>query len=81
MHVKDGSKQVRYSGDGNDPSQWFELFPFMTSAGSGVFDLKNILPAAKASGVKHFFVEQDLVKEPEKALKASFDYLKSLQKI
>lgn len=81
MHVKDGTKQVRYSGDGNDPKQWFELFPFMTSAGSGVFDLKNILPAAKANGVKHFFVEQDLVKDPEIALKASFDYLKSLQKV
>ena len=50
----------------------------MASAGSGVFDLKNILTAAKANGVKHFYVEQDLVKDPQIALKSSFDYLKKL---
>jgi len=78
MHVKDGTKQVRFVGDGSDSKQWFELFPFMASAGSGVFDLKNILTAAKANGVKHFYVEQDLVKDPQIALKSSFDYLKKL---
>src|SRR4030095_9131432 len=61
MHVKDMSKKVRFSGDGGNPQQWIELFPYMTTAGSGVIDLKTILPKAKENGVTHFIVEQDMV--------------------
>jgi len=78
MHVKDMSKKVQFSGDGGDPKQWIELFPYMTTAGNGVIDLKKILPKAKENGVQHFIVEQDMVAEPEVALKKSFDYLASL---
>jgi len=78
MHIKDMKKKVTFAGDGGNPSQWIELFPFMTSAGSGVLDLKNILTKAKESGVKHFYVEQDMVADPQVALKKSFDYLASL---
>lgn len=78
MHVKNMKKKVRFSGDGSDPAQWIELFPFMATADDGVLDLKSILAAAQKSGVKHFFVEQDMVKDPEIALKKSIDYLKSL---
>jgi sugar phosphate isomerase/epimerase len=78
MHVKDMSKMMRFSGDGGNPSQWIELFPYMTTAGNGVLDLKKILTKAKESGVDHFIVEQDMVAEPEVALKKSIDYLKTL---
>ncbi|MES1214962.1 MAG: sugar phosphate isomerase/epimerase [Bacteroidota bacterium] len=78
MHVKDMMKKVRFSGDGGDSKQWIELFPYMTTAGSGVLDLKTILKKAKENGVKHFIVEQDIVASPEIALKKSFDYLNSL---
>jgi len=78
MHVKDMMKKVRFSGDGGDPKQWIELFPYMTTAGNGVLDLKTILTKSKENGTKHFIVEQDMVKEPEIALKKSFDYLASL---
>ncbi|HLX92513.1 MAG TPA: sugar phosphate isomerase/epimerase [Puia sp.] len=78
MHVKDMSKKVHFSGDGGDPKQWIELFPYMTTAGNGVIDLKTILPKAKECGVKHFIVEQDMVDHPEIALKKSFDYLASV---
>lgn len=78
MHVKDMKEKVRFSGDGGNPSQWIELFPYMTTAGNGVLDLKGILTAAKEAGVKHFFVEQDMVAEPETALKNSISYLKGL---
>ncbi|HBK88965.1 MAG TPA: xylose isomerase, partial [Cytophagales bacterium] len=78
MHVKDMKKKARFSGDGGDPNQWIELFPYMTSAGEGVLDLKAILTKAKASGVKHFFVEQDMVADPDVSLKKSIDYLKTL---
>jgi sugar phosphate isomerase/epimerase len=78
MHIKDMVKKVHFSGDGGDPKQWIELFPYMTTAGNGVLDLKTILTKAKENGTKHFIVEQDMVKEPEIALKKSFDYLASL---
>jgi sugar phosphate isomerase/epimerase len=78
MHVKDMSKKVQFSGDGGSSSQWIELFPYMTTAGNGVLDLKTILPKARAAGVKYFIVEQDIVADPEIALKKSHDYLASL---
>lgn len=78
MHVKDMKEQKRFAGDGGDPSQWIALFPYMTNAGDGVFDLPTILKSAKETGVQHFFVEQDMVAEPAIALKKSFDYLKTL---
>ena len=79
MHVKDMKKKVRFSGDGGTPNQWTALWDDMTTAGDGVLDLKNILAAAKQNGVKHFVVEQDIVKSPEIALKRSHDYIASLK--
>jgi sugar phosphate isomerase/epimerase len=78
MHVKNMKQKVKFSGDGGDSQQWIELFPQMSTADAGALDLKSILGAAKKSGVKHFFVEQDMVQQPEVALKKSIDYLKSL---
>jgi sugar phosphate isomerase/epimerase len=78
VHIKDMVKMVHFSGDGGDPKQWIELFPYMTSAGSGVLNLKLILQVATAVGVEHFIVEQDMVANPEIALKKSYDYVASL---
>lgn len=78
VHVKDMKEKKRFEGDGGDATQWIKLFPYMTSAGSGVFDLPKILTSAKANGVEHFFVEQDMVADPEVSLKKSIDYLKTL---
>jgi sugar phosphate isomerase/epimerase len=77
MHVKNMKQKVKFSGDGGDPQQWIELFPQMSTADAGALDLKSILGAAKKSGVDHFFVEQDMVQQPEVALKKSIDYLKT----
>jgi len=78
VHIKDMKEKRRFEGDGGDPSQWISLFPYMTSAGSGIFDLPKILRSAKLNGVDHFFVEQDMVADPEISLKKSIDYLKAL---
>jgi sugar phosphate isomerase/epimerase len=78
MHVKDMKEARRFRGDGGDAGQWIELFPFMTTAGDGVMDLRGIVAAARAAGVKHFFVEQDMVANPEVALKRSFDFVSRL---
>lgn len=78
LHLKDMKEKKRFSGDGSTAPQWFELFPYMTSAGDGVLGVKAIVEKANALGVKHFFVEQDLVAQPDIALKKSIDFLKSV---
>ena len=79
MHVKDMAKDVRFSGDGGDPSQWIELFPYLENAGDGVLDLEKILSHAKRSGVEHFIVERDMAPDPEEDLKKSISYLKKVE--
>jgi hypothetical protein len=69
---------VRFSGDGGDAAQWIELFPFMTTAGSGVLDLPSTLSRSRSAGVEHLFVEQDLATNPVEDLTASSQYLASL---
>lgn len=78
MHVKDMKEHQTFSGDGGDAAQWIALFPNMASCGEGVLDLKTIIPTAIANGVKHFFVEQDMVPDPEIALKKSIAYLSEI---
>ncbi len=78
MHVKNMKEKKRFSGDGGDSNQWIELFPYMATAGEGVLDLKAIIAQAQKSGVTHFFVEQDMVANPEVELKKNLDYLLSL---
>lgn len=78
MHLKDMKELQHFAGDGGDAGQWMALFPNMASAGTGVLDLDAIVSAALETGVEHFFVEQDMVANPETALKESLDYLKSL---
>jgi sugar phosphate isomerase/epimerase len=75
MHFKDMQKIQHFMGDGGDPAQWIELFPNMTSVGDGVLDIKGIVAQAERSRIQHFFVEQDIAKNPEVVLKRSFDYL------
>lgn len=47
--------------------------------GNGTIDIAAVLRAARKSGVKHFFVEQDQTPgDPLASLKQSFEYLKGL---
>jgi sugar phosphate isomerase/epimerase len=78
MHLKDMKPKTHFPGDGGDAGQWMELFPYMASAGDGELHIAGIVQEARQSGVKHFFVEQDMVAEPEVALKRSIDYLQKL---
>ena len=75
LHLKDMQKLTFFEGDGGNPQEWAALFPVMTSTGSGVLDLEGILTTAVETGVEHFFVEQDMVMNPEVALKESYQYL------
>lgn len=78
LHIKDMKTKKQFSGDGGDASQWIALWPEMTTAGDGVLDLAGLIKKAKMTGIEHYIVEQDLVAEPEKALKRSLDHLKAL---
>ena len=78
LHVKDMKELQHFAGDGGDAGQWMALFPNMASAGAGVLDLDAIVSTALETGVEHFFVEQDMVANPETALKESLEYLKAL---
>lgn len=79
MHIKDMKKNVRFSGDGGNPQQWVELFPYITDAGSGVLDLKTILSHAKKSGVEHFIVENDVIIDVKDSLDKGYRYVASLE--
>jgi len=78
LHMKDMKELHHFKGDGGDPSQWIELFPYMTSVGDGVIDIKGIVAQAHRIGIEHFFVEQDMVADPQVALKRSADFLLKL---
>ena len=78
MHLKDMKEKKTFATDGSSAQEWMALFPFMTTAGEGVLDLPAILTKAQEIGVQHFFVEQDLVANPDVALKDSLSYLEAL---
>jgi sugar phosphate isomerase/epimerase len=79
MHVKDMSKPVRFSGDGGDPQQWIELFPYIKDAGSGVMNLKDILAHAKKNGLEHFIVENDVIVQPKESLESAYRFVSSVR--
>lgn len=75
LHLKDMKEKRQFAGDGGTMGDWIPLFPLMASAGEGVLDLKGIVNKAKEIGVEHYFVEQDMVANPQIALKKSLVYL------
>jgi sugar phosphate isomerase/epimerase len=70
VHLKDKAKGV--------PVQYSEKVPptAFKSIGSGSIDIPAVLSAAAASGVRHYFVEQDETPgDPIASLKKSYEYL------
>ncbi|MCC7053273.1 MAG: sugar phosphate isomerase/epimerase [Gemmatimonadaceae bacterium] len=78
LHLKDMKERKRFRGNGGNSGEWVELFPYMTTAGDGVLDLRSIVAQARRSGVAHYFVEQDVVANPDVALKRSYDFIAGL---
>lgn len=75
LHLKDMKEKKQFAGDGNSAQEWFPMFPLMTSAGDGVLNVQDIVAKAEETGVEHYFVEQDMVANPQTALKKSADFL------
>jgi sugar phosphate isomerase/epimerase len=79
MHVKDMKTIKTFSGDGGSPKEWMEIFPQITTLGTGEVPLDSIIAAATKNGVKHFFIEYERAPSPEITFKESLDYLTSLR--
>ncbi len=74
MHIKDLAKGTPQRFNEGIPRDAFR------EAGRGSVNIPAVLKAASATGVRHFFVEQDQTPgAPLDSLKISYDYLKSLK--
>ncbi len=62
LHVKDFDKNFK------------NLMP----VGEGVIDFKTIFANTKVAGIKHFFVEHDMPKDPFASIASSYGYLKKI---
>lgn len=78
MHLKDMKGIHHFAGDGNGASDWISMFPYLTYLGDGSLDIKGIIATAEATGVEHFFVEQDRAEDLMVAIKGSADYLRKI---
>jgi len=55
------------------------VMPDITEVGrNDVIDWKRIFAASEQAGIRHYFVEHDIPKDPFESLKASYDYVKGL---
>lgn len=76
VHVK-GLKKVPATGAATPINQ---VLPEITEVGQDdVIDWKRIFAQAKTAGIRHYFVEHDVPKEPIESLKVSHDYVAGLK--
>lgn len=75
VHVKGLSKKPEAGGAA--PIQ--SVMPALTEVGTNdVIDWKRIFAQSGPAGIKHYFVEHDIPKDPYASLKASYDYITNL---
>jgi sugar phosphate isomerase/epimerase len=79
---------------GKDPLELFKQYPgrfamwhvkdldakheTVLPVGQGTIDFKRIFDAAPAAGMKHFFIEHDMPKDPLASITSSFTYLNKI---
>ncbi len=79
VHVKDFKKlpthEQVYSGnfDGD------QTIANMVAVGSGIVDWKRIFAHSEQAGIKHYFVEHDMPKDPLQVARDSYEYLSKLR--
>lgn len=76
LHLKDMKEKKTFSGNGGTVPEWIELFPLMTPSGQGVLNVDGIVKKGLDIGIEHFFVEQDMVADPETALSVSAKFMR-----
>jgi sugar phosphate isomerase/epimerase len=73
MHLKNVAKGFGPQYNEKVPKEAFK------EVGAGVVDIAAVLKAASASGVKHYFIEQDQTPgDPLVSLKESYQYVEKL---
>jgi sugar phosphate isomerase/epimerase len=78
VHVK-GLKKVPAS-TGDDPVPIDRVLPDLTEVGhDDVIDWKRIFGQSRVAGIRHYFVEHDVPKDPFASLKTSYEYVSKLQ--
>ncbi len=78
VHVKGLAKIPAPVGDGPVPID--KVLPDITEVGHGdVINWKRIFEQSQQAGIKHYFVEHDVPKDPLDSLKASYEYVSQLQ--
>ena len=76
VHVKGLRKMPPVTGEAVAIDK---ILPDITEVGhDDVIDWKRIFAQAKTAGIKHYFVEHDVPKQPFESLKASHDYIEKL---
>jgi sugar phosphate isomerase/epimerase len=76
VHVKGLTKKP--DAGGAAPIQ--SVMPDLTDVGTNdMIDWKRIFARSGQAGIRHYFVEHDIPKDPYASLKASYDYVKSLE--
>jgi sugar phosphate isomerase/epimerase len=74
VHLKDKPRELPVAYNESVPHETFK------EVGSGSLDFPAILRTAEATGVKHYFVEQDQTPgDPVESLAKSFQYLRSVK--
>ena len=51
----------------------------MVDVGAGKIPWKAVFARREQAGIRHYFVEHDVPKDPFASLKASYDYVSQLQ--
>jgi sugar phosphate isomerase/epimerase len=78
VHVKGLRKVPDTTGEAAVPIE--KILPTLTDVGhDDVIDWKRIFAQSGTAGIKHYFVEHDVPKDPFESLKASHDFLSRLQ--
>jgi sugar phosphate isomerase/epimerase len=78
VHVKGLKKVIAPTGDGAVPID--RILPEITEVGhDDVIDWKRIFAQSRKAGIRHYFVEHDVPKDPFQSLKASYDYVSHLE--
>jgi len=77
MHLKDMAPTEQKIDDSQGMMSLFAFFSKITPCGSGIIDLKTIIPKALEAGVEHFFVEHDMAPNPKVDLRSSTNFLLS----
>lgn len=76
VHVKGLAQRP----EGGAATPFEQVMPYLADVGAGnVIDWKRIFAASKVAGIRHYFIEHDVPKDPFASLKASYGYVHGLE--